>query len=63
MRAVLKEEKVKIGPNDRVEPALGAEVNDGLDVTVFRAFDVIVDFDGTVATDADDPHERPQAPA
>jgi uncharacterized protein YabE (DUF348 family) len=49
VRKVLREEKVKLGPDDRVEPALAAEVSDGLDVNVFRAFDVIIDFDGNVA--------------
>ncbi|MGI8797065.1 MAG: G5 domain-containing protein [Acidimicrobiia bacterium] len=50
VRKVLREEKVELGPDDRVEPALAADVSDGLDVAVFRAFDVIVDFDGNVAT-------------
>jgi uncharacterized protein YabE (DUF348 family) len=49
VRKVLREEKVRLGPNDRVEPALAAPVTDGLAVTVFRAFDVIVDYDGAVS--------------
>ncbi|MGQ0803579.1 MAG: G5 domain-containing protein [Actinomycetota bacterium] len=49
VRKVLREEKVKLGPDDRVEPALAADVSDGLDVKVLRAFDVIIDFDGNVA--------------
>jgi uncharacterized protein YabE (DUF348 family) len=49
VRKVLREEKVKLGPNDRIEPALAAPVSDGLAVTVFRAFDVIVDYDGAVS--------------
>jgi len=49
VRRVLREEKIDVGPDDRVEPALVADVDDGLDVTVIRAFDVIVDYDGIVA--------------
>lgn len=49
VRRVLREEKVKVGPHDRVEPALAAEVRDGLDVRVLRAFPVVVDYDGIVS--------------
>ncbi|HUF83255.1 MAG TPA: G5 domain-containing protein, partial [Acidimicrobiia bacterium] len=49
VQRVLRDEKVKLGSDDRVEPALAAEVHDGLDVAVYRAFDVVVDYDGIVA--------------
>ena len=49
VRKVLREEKVELGPDDRVEPALTAQVRDGLEVRVFRAFPVIVDYNGVVS--------------
>jgi resuscitation-promoting factor RpfB len=48
VRSVLREHKVKMSPDDRVTPGPTATVTDGLTVDVFRAFPVIVDFDGDV---------------
>jgi resuscitation-promoting factor RpfB len=46
VRGALREHGVKLGTEDRVSPRLGAKVSDGLTVNVFRAFPVVVDFDG-----------------
>ncbi|MGH9033448.1 MAG: G5 domain-containing protein, partial [Acidimicrobiia bacterium] len=48
VRGVLRDEKIEVGPSDRVEPAPSTPVTDGLAVAVFRAFGVTVDFDGNL---------------
>ncbi len=50
VREVLREEEIRIGRDDRIEPAPTAKVSDGLAVAVFRAFDLPVDVDGTVSS-------------
>jgi resuscitation-promoting factor RpfB len=46
----LREAKVRLAPDDRVEPMPARKVRDGLEITVWRAFPVHVDFDGSLAT-------------
>jgi resuscitation-promoting factor RpfB len=46
----LRAHHVRLGSEDRVTPGLGAKVSDGLTVDVFRAFPVVVDFDGDVSS-------------
>jgi resuscitation-promoting factor RpfB len=43
----LKEQKVKLGPDDQVVPEASTGLSDGLTVQVLRAFAVTVDLDGT----------------
>jgi resuscitation-promoting factor RpfB len=45
--ALLKEQKVAVGTDDRVEPSRTASLSDGMTVRVLRAFPVNLDFDGT----------------
>lgn len=46
--SALHEQRVKLGAQDRVAPGLGAKVSDGMAINIFRAFPVVVDFDGDV---------------
>jgi resuscitation-promoting factor RpfB len=48
VRGALREARVKLGAEDRVTPDLGAKIIDGMKVDVFRAFPVVVDFEGEV---------------
>ncbi len=50
VREVLREEEIRVAPDDRIEPSPTAKVRDGLDVAVFRAFGLAVDVDGTVSS-------------
>jgi uncharacterized protein YabE (DUF348 family) len=47
---LLATQKVRLGEFDRVVPASGAELRDGLTVTVLRAFPVTRDLDGQIQT-------------
>jgi resuscitation-promoting factor RpfB len=49
VRQVLREEEIRIGPDDRIEPSPTAQIRDGMNVGIFRAFDLAVDVDGTVS--------------
>ncbi|HSO95321.1 MAG TPA: transglycosylase family protein [Acidimicrobiia bacterium] len=44
--ALLKEQKVTLGADDRVEPSRASSLSDGMTVRVLRAFPVTVDLDG-----------------
>ena len=44
--AFLKEQKVKVGPDDQIVPSASTGLSDGLTVQVLRAFPVTVDLDG-----------------
>lgn len=48
VRGTLRDYGVKLGPEDRVSPGPTTTVTDGLTVNVFRAFPVVVDYDGDV---------------
>jgi uncharacterized protein YabE (DUF348 family) len=48
--AFLKEQKVKLGPEDQVEPNAKTSLSNNMTVTVLRAFPVTVDLNGTVRT-------------
>jgi resuscitation-promoting factor RpfB len=48
VRSALGEHGVELGPEDRVTPGSGTTVADGLTIDVFRAFPVVVDYDGDV---------------
>jgi len=46
----LTEEKIKLGPDDKVDPSIHSSLSNGMTVLVLRAFPVSVDLDGTVRT-------------
>ncbi len=46
--SALRQNHIKMGAEDRVTPAPSTKISDGLTVNVFRAFPVVVDFDGQV---------------
>jgi resuscitation-promoting factor RpfB len=48
VRSALSEHGVELGPEDRVTPGSGTTVTDGLTIDVFRAFPIVVDYDGDV---------------
>ena len=48
--AFLREQHVRVGPHDRVVPAPGTGISDGLHVIVARGFPITVDLDGNQRT-------------
>jgi uncharacterized protein YabE (DUF348 family) len=48
--AFLTEEKIKLGPADKVEPSVHTSLSNGMTVLVLRAFPVTVDLDGALRT-------------
>jgi len=48
--AFLREQKINVGPYDKVEPSATTALSNDLTVTVLRAFPVTVDLDGNVRT-------------
>jgi len=48
--SLLREEKVAVGPYDRVTPGRRAEITDGMTISVVRAVPYAVDFDGEQRT-------------
>ncbi|MFA5882888.1 MAG: transglycosylase family protein [Acidimicrobiia bacterium] len=47
---LLRDQKVRVGANDRVVPTAGTRLRDGLTVTVLRGFPITRDLDGTIET-------------
>ena len=47
---LLRSQRVRLGVNDRVVPAAGARLRDGLTVTVLRGFPITRDLDGDIQT-------------
>ncbi len=48
--AFLREQHVTVGPHDRVVPAPGASITDGMHVVVARGFPITIDLDGNERT-------------